>query len=213
MRALIVLALFASTARADHEAYFGSHVRALRSDSANALTEQSLAGPAFGYGYRLPVDLVPKLELWGTARMMPGFATGKMFQTIDTHVTTFEMAVGVLGRYPVWRRYLFATAHVDAGAQWLSVELEDMDNHTAADTGWGMVTTAALGVEAAFLTRRSFSMGMRLELGYVMTSAVAIDARAEGGPDDTIELDRMAASLGTLDLGGRYFAATFTTRF
>jgi hypothetical protein len=88
-----------------------------------------------------------------------------------------------------------------------------MDNHTAADTGWGAVTTAALGLETAFFTRRSFSMGMRFELGYVMTSAVAVDARAEGGPDDTIELDRMAASLGHLDLGGRYFAATITTRF
>ena len=55
MRAVIMILLFASTASADpnHETFFGSHVRALRTASANALTDDSLSGPVFGYGYRL----------------------------------------------------------------------------------------------------------------------------------------------------------------
>ena len=213
MRALIVILFLATAAHAEHEALFGSHIRALHSSSANALTEDSLSGPTFGYGYRLPVKLLSKLELWGTASMQFGFVDGEMFQTLDTTTHSFELALGARARYPLWRQFVYANARLDAGTERVWVKLEDMQHHEAQDVGWGAISTAAIGLEVNPLALSSWSLGFRAELGMVMTSGIGIDARADGPPDDTIELDRMAASLGHLDLGGRYFSFTVTSRF
>jgi len=215
MRAILILILLAGTARADvhHEALFGSHIRALRTSSANALTDDSLAGPVFGYAYRLPLQVLPKLELWGTASLLFGFGDGEMFQTLTTNIDTLQMTGGLRARYVFWRGYVAANARVDLGAQRIDVTLADMEDHTASDVGWGATSTAALGVELNLLALRAFSLGLRAELGYVANQGIGLTAKSKGAPEDTIELDRMAASLGHLDLGGRYFSFTVTTRF
>lgn len=215
MRALLLLVLLASTAHADagHEAFVGSHVRALRTASANALTDDSLAGPTLGYAHRLPLGVLPKLELWGTATMLFGFGEGEVFQTLSTTIDTFQLAAGVRARYPLWRGIVVANARVDLGAQRVAVTLADMADRTASDAGWGAVSTAALGLELVPLARRAFALGFRAELGYVAAQGVELTARSAGAPDDTIELDRMAASLGHLDLGGRYVSFTVNARF
>ena len=215
MRAVFILVLLTSTAHADvnHEAFLGSHIRALRTSSANALTEKSLAGPMFGYAYRLPLDVMPKLELWGTGTFTFGFADGEMFQTLTTHTNALQMSAGVRARYALWREIVVANARVDLGAQRVAVSLEDMEGHTARDSGWGAISTAALGLELNALALRSFGLGFRAELGYVATQGIGLTAKSDGTPEDTIELDRMAASLGHLDLGGRYFSLTLMARF
>jgi hypothetical protein len=214
MRALLVLSLLATTAHADvdHEAHLGSFVRALHTSSANALTDNSLAGPDLGYAYRLPLDL-GKLEVWGTGTFAGGYVDGEMFQTLDTQVRTLQLTAGARVRYPLWRKYVLANARFELGAQRVAFSVEDRAGHTARDTGWGAMSTAALGIELAPLALRSFGLSLRLELGYTFTQAVELDARSEGAPEDTIELDRMAASIGHLDLGGKVFAITVTTRF
>jgi hypothetical protein len=217
MRALLVLCILATTARADvaNEATVGSFGRALRSDSANALTEDSLAGPTFGYARRLPLALGSKLTLWGTASLLVAFAEGSMFQTLDTRITAVQPSLGARAVYPLWRRYVAvnATARLDAGIQRVRVSLEDAMGRSASDHGWGGTSTAALGIELMPLARSRFELGLRFELGYVAATGVGLNARSEGAPDDTIELDRMAASLGTLELGGRYASFTVTSRF
>jgi hypothetical protein len=215
MRALLILLLLASTAHADvnHEASVGSYTRALRSSSANALTEDSLYGPVFAYGYRLPLDVMPKLQLWGTGTFALGFGEGEMFQTLDTSIESLQMSAGVRARYALWRRYVVANARLDLGAQRVEVSLEDRDYHVARDSGWGAMSTAALGLELHAVSRESFALGFRAELGYVATQAIGLTAKSNGAPSDTIELDRMAASIGHLDLGGRYFSLTFLGRF
>lgn len=215
MRALLILVLLASTAHADvnHEAVLGSHVRALRTASANALTEESLAGPMFGYAYRLPLDVMAKLELWGTGTFTFGFGEGKMFQTLATDLRAVQMSAGVRARYALWREVVVANARVDLGAQRVAVSLEDMEGHTARDSGWGAISTAAVGLELNAIARQSFALGLRAELGYVAAQGIGLTARSDGAPEDTIELDRMAASLGHLDIGGRYFSMTLMARF
>ena len=217
MRALLALCLVSTTAHADvaNEAMIGSHLRALRSDSANALTEDSLAGPTFGYARRLPIALAPDLAVWGTATMWLGFADGTMFQTLETRISLLQPAIGARAAYPLWQRYVAvnANARIEAGVQRAVVSLEDAMGRSASDAGWGGTSTVALGVEIVPLTLRKFELGLRFELGYVAATGIELTPRSEGAPDDTIELDRMAASLGTLELGGRYFSFTVTTRF
>lgn len=213
MRALAVL-LLTGTAVADvhHEAHVGSFVRALHAPSANALTEDSLLGPDFGYAYRLPVD-TGRLELWGSGSLVFGSVAGEMFQTLDTETRMMQLTAGVRARYPLWRRFVLANARLEAGAQRLALFLEDAMDHTARDSGWGAVGTAALGLELQIVPARSWGLSLRFELGYTATQAIDLDARSDGPPDDTIELERMAASIGHLDLGGKFFQWTITTRF
>jgi hypothetical protein len=215
MRALIIVILLAGTAHADtnNEGHIGSFIRALRSDSANAITEKSLAGPAFGYARKLPFELLPKLELWGTGDMLFGFAEGEMFQTLTTDLEMLQMAVGARARYPLFRDYITATARLDFGTQRAALSLRDMAGHSASDAGWGATTTAALGLDLMPLARKQVAVGLRFELGYVATTGIDLTAKSEGAPEDTIELDRMAASLGHLDIGGRYFSMLVTVLF
>ena len=214
MRALIVL-LLASTASADtnHEVVLGSQIRSLHASSANALTDDSLAGPVLGYAYRLPIELAPKLELWGTGLFTAGLVDGEMFQTLATEIRSLQFSAGVRARYPLWRSIVVANARLDAGAQRVAMSLEDMADHTAQDAGWGAISTAAVGLELVPLAFRSFGLSFRVEYGYTMAQGIELAAKSEGAPEDTIELDRMAASIGHLDIGGRFLTFTLTTRF
>ena len=215
MRALLILILITGTASADtnHEAMFGSHIRSLRSSSANALTDESLTGAVFGYGYRLPIDVMRKLELWATGMVAGSGVEGEMFQTLSTHMWNAQFTGGVRARYDLWRGFVVANARLDLGAQRLSMSLEDKMGHEAHDTAWGALSTAALGLELNPLVRRSFGLGLRAEFGYVFAQAIGMTARSDGAPEDTIELDRMAASIGHLDASGRYFSFTILGRF
>ena len=215
MKYALLFLLAASTAHADvnNEVSFGSHARALRTDSANALTDRGMAGPSIFYARRLPIETVPDLELWGTANILGGFTDGTMFQTLETEASTLQMAVGARARYPLWRKLVVANARLDAGTQRVRVEIEDAAGHSASDSGWGATSTAALGIELVPLNTRRFGLGIRAELGYVMTSSIDLTAKSDGAPEDTIELDRMAASLGHLDIGGRYFSLVISALF
>ena len=213
MKTLLCLLLLCGVAHADpsNEASMGPFTRAMRSDSANALTSDSLAGGGFGYARRLPLGL-HGLEVWGTATMLIGTFDGEMFHTITTHVGTVGWALGGRARYPVWR-FIAATAKLDAGVQRVHLELDDMADHTADDSGWGATTSAAIGLEMVPSWLSRFGLGFRAELGFVATSAIDMNAHSTGAPDDTNQLDRMAASLGSLDLGGRFFAFNIVGRF
>ncbi len=214
MRTLIVLLLLAGTANADthNELWTGSFTRALHTDSANALTGDSLGGGSWGYARELPLRTLPDLELWATGNLLWGTVDGQMFETLDTQIETLQFAAGVRARYPVWR-FVSAVARVDVGTQREAVSIEDQMGNSASDSGWGAISTAALGVELMPLSLRRFGLGFRFELGYVAASSVAITAHRAGGPDDTIELDRMAASLGHLDISGRYASFVISARF
>jgi hypothetical protein len=214
-RAFLALALFTHVAYADghRELSLGSTIRALRTDSANAVTEDSLGGIQAGYAHGLGIELLPRLELWATGTFGWGNATGRMFQTLDTEVSTHAFMVGGRARLAI-RGYLSATARLDVGTARAAVALRDDMNHTAQDAGWGAITQGALGLELDLVrTSSKFSLGLRAELGYVAASPIELTATPESGSDGTLELDMVAASLGSLNLSGKVFAIGLSSHF
>ncbi|HLL25841.1 MAG TPA: hypothetical protein VK427_27070, partial [Kofleriaceae bacterium] len=163
------------------------------------------------YAHRL-VD-VDRLELWGTTTALVGFVDGEMFDTLSTRVVSAQLAAGARLRYPVWRRAVIANVRIDAGVQRARVRLENMAGDAAEDSGFGAIATGAVGVEVMPLALRRFSLGVRFELGYVAATGIELAPRADGGDDNTLELHHMAASIGHLDLGGRFASFTFVSTF
>jgi hypothetical protein len=214
MRALLPLLVVTSTASAGtHELSIGSAVRALRSDSANALTEDSLGGVALGYAHALAVDLYPGLQLWATGSFGFGTASGIMFQTLDTEVDSLTFAIGGRARYPL-RRWLVTSARLELGTTRADVHLRDAAGHSAADAGWGVSAQAALGLEIlAMRSRNGFSLGLRFEAGYLLASPVSLTATPATASGDTLRLEMTAAPLGSLDLSGAMMGFAVTSQF
>ncbi|MGE0869882.1 MAG: hypothetical protein AB7P03_15055 [Kofleriaceae bacterium] len=213
--ALVVLAVIGVSGDAHaerNELGLGPSLRALRTDSANALTDQSFAGPAVSYARELGLELVPRLQLFAAAGIAGGGVDGEMFQSMATHVRQLSFTVGGRARYAL-HRLVAATARVDVGAARTSLEL-DMVGRTASDHGWGAITTAALGCELVSRMPRhaSIQLGIRLELGYVATTAVSLTPRVANG-DDTIELPAMESPIGQLSLSGPSFDLVVFSRF
>ena len=69
---------------------------------------------ARGIDYDHDIPLLPRLELWATGTYSWGSAAGRMFQTLDTEVTSHAFMIGGRVRYPL-RGYLSATARLDLG--------------------------------------------------------------------------------------------------
>lgn len=217
MRAFIALALLAApTAHAGpHELSLGGTTRTLRTDSANALTEDSLGGGQLGYAHALDLPLMPGVALWATGTFGWGAADGTMFQTLTTELDTLSFSVGGRARYPLRGRWLAATARLDLGTSRAAVALRDDAGHSAADTGWGATAQGAVGIDLALIRPRTrdFSLGIRVELGYVIASPIALTATPESGSEGTLQLEMSAASLGSVNLSGAVFGAMVTSQF
>jgi hypothetical protein len=214
MRSLLVLvssAGLAGTAHAgNNELTVTESTRALRTSSANAVTADSLLGGALGYARR--VAAIPHLELWATGTFSWGVADGQMFQTMSTELDTLGLTVGGQLRYALHRR-ITASARLDVGAARAALSINDDAGHTASDAGWGAITSAALGIDGYVIRGDRFSLGIRFELAAVATSSIPLTARPASGGDDTLQLEMTAASLGSLNLSGPAFAASFVGQF
>ena len=197
MRIAIALLLVSTAAHADTEISLGSDVRALHTSSANALTEDSLWGGHVMVAHALLPDV------WVTGSAGIGGATGTMFG-MSTSVVQEAFSAGVRGRYhlagPVW-----AIAHADLGVSNTDIKLEDPSYQTLSDHAWAPLASGALG----------FELGghFRFELGYVACAAVELTAKTNRADDSTIRLPMTQASLGSLDLSGRYASASWLVRF
>ncbi|MGN6106452.1 MAG: hypothetical protein ACTHU0_15205 [Kofleriaceae bacterium] len=194
-------------AGADNELSIGSYSRALRSSSANALTEDSLGGGTLAYARRLAFAPLPRLALWASGTFAWGGADGQMFQTLSTELDTVAFTAGARARYAVHPR-LAAHARLELGTLRAGLELRDPMGRTASDARWGAAGTAALGVELFPIAHPSVSLGIQLELGYAATSGIALTPSANRADDGTLRLPVERASLGELDLGGPFFGAS-----
>jgi hypothetical protein len=213
-RITLLLALLASVAHAEpnDEAALGSWVRALHAPSANAVTEQPLGGGTFAYAREvIPQLVVPGLSLWGVGTIAFGGATGTMFQTMTTSLDYAEFTVGARARYRLWR-FLEAGARIDAGTTRVALAI-DADAQSYRDHGWGAISSSALSLDILPYAGRSFAFGFRGELGYATASGVALTPRMDRPDDGTIELPMTRASLGHLDLGGKYLTFTLFAHF
>jgi len=214
MRALLALLLVAgatTTASAgNHEVTFGSFNRALRSSSANAVTDDTLGGGQLGVARALGLGLYPRLEVWATAGFGWGAASGTLFQSMTTEVDTLGFTLGGRARYAL-HRHLQASARLDLGTARTALSLTG-NGHTVSDASWGGTATTALGLDVMLVAKPRFSLGFRFELGYVTATAVALSPR-EASDSSKIELDAMQASIGRLDLGGRFLSFAILSQF
>jgi len=208
---LLVLASAApALADAHNEVSIGSYSRAMHASSANAVTSDSLGGGVLGYARELDLGLMPRLQTWATAGLAWGGADGTMFSTLTTELDTLSLTVGGRARYQVFRR-LAAGARVDIGTARAALTLRE-GNRELSDHGWGGTTTAAASLDLLGFAGPDFKLGLRLELGYTMTSAIEL-APAEANDASMIQLGMSQASLGHLDVGGKFFAFTMLSQF
>ncbi len=220
MRSLLCLLLLLGAATPAHagdrnELTLGSWNRALRSPSANAVTGDNLVGGALTYARDLRLRPVPGLAVWAVGSLTWAGAQGTMFQTLDTSVGALGLSAGGRAAYRLHGR-IVASARLDVGAARTTLRLADAMGHTAGDARWGGIATAALGLDLLAIAGPRFELGLRAELGYVAALAPSLTAAPDGGADDgddAILLPMSEASLGHLDLGGRFFGVSLVSRF
>jgi hypothetical protein len=222
MRALISLLLATAaatatgtaTAHADtnhDELWIGGGTRGLRSPSANALTGDDLAGTSFGYAHDLGVQVLPALAVWAGAGMTVGDATGTMFQTLSSELSTVGLTGGLRARYQL-HRLIAASARLELGAQRARVAITDNAGSSASDHGWGAMASAGAALDLFAVARPPFGIGLRVEFGYVVAQAISLTARRDA-PDDVLMLPTDEVALGRLDLSGPTFAASLVGQF
>jgi hypothetical protein len=193
-----------------HELWIGGSARALRSPSANALTDRNLGGASLGVARDLGVSLVPGGGIWLEAGMTTGTADGTMFQSLSTSLTSLDLTAGLRARYPL-HRLIVASARVDLGAQRVRLDITGAGT-TASDRSWGPLASAGAALDLFAKASAPFGFGLRLELGYVVTPGLSLTPQRRV-PDDMLTLPTTDFSLGELDLGGPTFAASFVGQF
>ena len=214
MRTLIALTLMAAAASSayagNNEVTSGSYNRALRTSSANAVTDETLGGGQLGVARSLRLDLYPKLEVWATAGFIWGSAEGTLFQTMTTEIDSYGFTLGGRARYAL-HRHVHLSGRLDLGPSHQSLTIHG-NGHTVSDGAWGATVTAAVGLDLMIVAYPRFAFGFRFDLGYVMANGVVLSPHEEG--DSTkIELDAKQASIGKLDLGGKFFAFSVLSQF
>ena len=207
--ALPVAAAPVTAAAPDDEVWFGGTTRALRSASANALTEDNLGGAVLGYA-REVVVLGQALALWAETGMTIDTAHGAMFQVLHTRIGVTDLTAGLRVRYQLHRR-IAASARLDAGAQRAAIEISG-GGALATDTTWGALASAALAIDLLAVAGPRFNFGVRAELGYVRAQARSIKLHSDTG-SPALQLPLMDAALGELDLSGATFGVSLVGGF
>ena len=213
MRIAIALLLVSSTAYAErNEVTYGGGFRTLHSSSANAVTEESLAGGQLGYARALDLPILPDIQLWAEAGFGWGGTDGMMFQTLSTEVSSINFTAGGRARYEL-HRLVVANAHIDLGTARAAFSLRDDAGHTASDHGWGAITNVGAALDLFAIRNKRFALGLRVDFGYVYASGIDLVATPESSSDGTLQLQMTAAGLGSLDLSGATFNAGLVSTF
>lgn len=209
----VLLSATAAHARGANELNIGSSSRALHSDSANAVTSDSLGNGNLGIGRTIDIGLFPGLQLSAIGNFAWGGLDGQMFQTMTTELDTLALTAGGRVRYPLRTRFVVATARLDLGMARAAVAIRDGSGHTASDSGWGATSTAAAGLELYAVSSPKFKLGLRFEVGYTATSGIELVATPETESEGTLQLEMSAASLGSLDLSGSFLGMSLVSQF
>jgi hypothetical protein len=216
LRVGVAVVLASLPARADslervHELSIGSTTRALRTDSANALTDDSLGGGALTYAHALPLELMPGLLVWGQATLGWGGADGMMFQTLSTELDTLSVLVGGRARYVLHPRVI-ASGRLQLGMARAGLTIRD-GAYVASDAAWGPVSETALGVDLLAVNARRFKLGVRFELGLVASVPVGLAPTAESGSAGTLQLEMSTSEIGSLNLSGTTLGISVVSQF
>ena len=222
-KTLAILCVMTGAAYADGDVSVsvGSDIRALHSDSANALTGDSLVGGQLEVPrIRLPIELVPNLSLWAEAGFVGSSAQGTLFNSLNTDVSTSELTAGLQARYRVYRRRDRVRARADFGAARATTcrSLRRRTRWRARATTHGARSRAAhsaselMAIDGGEGASR-WDIGLRIEFGYTQASKIALSPTPDHPNDDTLRLPMMEASLGHLDLSGPTFSGGIVGHF
>jgi hypothetical protein len=212
MRTLpFLLMLVAAPAMAgENEITYGATSRALRSNSANAVTADSLVGGALTYARSLDFSIMPKLTLWAVGEFDWAGASGQLFQTMDTTTNSLGLTAGVRARYVPYRR-LALSGRLQVGSERASLTLRSGEM-SASDSGWGAVAIAAVAADLLAIDRPRFGFGIRVDVGYAAASPVPLTTTPERD-GDVLRLPTMQSETGHLDLGGPFFGVSLMSQF
>ena len=208
----ILCAMSAAAYAGNNELDIGSSNRALRSNSADAVTSDSLGGGQVRYAHRFDAGQPDVVELWLGGAMEFGGAQGTMFQTMSTDLGSFAVLATARARYYVID-HVAATARVAFGSARASLQLSDNAGHTLSDSGWGAIGEAAAGIDLTAFEHSMLALGFRFELGYTRTTAPALTLRPPQPSDGTLVLPMNEASIGHLDLSGPFLAFSLVGQF
>ena len=209
---ILITATAGSSWAGNNELTITETSRALRTSSANAITEDSLIGGELAYSRRLDLDFMPKLEVWTVGAFAWGVADGAMFQTLTTELDTLAITIGARARYRLHHR-IDASARLDIGAARAAFSVRDDMDHSASDAGWGAITGAVVGIDCYAFRGERYALALRFELGAVATSSIPLTATPDSGSQGTLQLEMTAASLGSLNLSGPVFALSLVSQF
>jgi hypothetical protein len=193
----------------NNEFSIGNTNRSLRTTSANAVTTENLGGVQLGVARQIHLDLVSNLQIWGAVGFSSTSAEGELFG-MPTEIDALDITFGGTARY-VLHRHLAVVGHLDLGPSRSSLAIEG-NNKRVADSAWGATATGALGVDLFLIAYPRFSLGARFEMGYTTHSATALSP-VEGASEDMLVLSESQASIGHLDLGGRFYAFSLLSQF
>lgn len=209
---LALLPLGATSARADSndELWIGGATRALRSTSANALTDRNLGGSSLGYARDLGITTLPGVALWAAGGATAQVAEGTMFQTMSTRIDALGFTAGLRARYSL-HRLITASARLDLGAQRVGLDLADGFGG-ASDQAWGTMASAGTALDLFAVARPGMGLGVRLEIGYVVAQDISLTPH-RGSPEDVLELPMRDLAIGGLDLSGPTFTAALVAQF
>ena len=215
MRALpLTLLTFLGLAAAAHadprnELSIGGAARALRSPSANAVTDRNLGGTSVGAAHDIGVDFGPT-SLWASAGLTTGSTDGTMFQRLTTKIDALALTGGLGARYAL-HRLIHLSARLELGAQRVRLDIDD-GSAAVSDRAWGSVAAASAAIDLIGRLGQRLGFGFRVEAGYTMTQAISLTPhrRIDG---DTLMLPMTDASIGNLDLGGPTLGASLVGQF
>jgi hypothetical protein len=210
-----ILLASATAAAGNDELSLGVANRALRTSSANAVSDKGLVSGALAYGRQLGLALAPDLGLWLEGSFTWGAVDGTVFRTMSTEVDTLGFSAGARISYPVFRhipgvsgapllRHIHATGRIALGTGRAALAIRDDSGHGVSDAGWGAISEAAVGLDLVGPPHQDFSFGLRFELGAAIASSIPLQAASEGGNGQMLVLGGSAAPLGGLDLSGPF---------
>ncbi len=205
----LTLCAAAPAVAGNNEITIGGTGRSLRTASANAVTSENLGGVQLAVARQIHLDFVPNLQIWGAAGFASTSAEGELFG-MPTDIESVDLQLGGRARY-LLHRYVAVSARLEVGPSHTALAIEG-NGHRVSDGRWGGLVTTALGADLFLFASSRFSVGMRFELGYALHSAPALSP-VQATDENMLQLPESQASIGSLDLGGRFWAFSFLSQF
>lgn len=205
---LLAFLLAAGAGRPAHadrfELSLGTTIHSAQSASVHALHDGGSAG--FSLSGAMGVMQAAGLDIAIDAALETDSASGTTFQRMDTETSATLILVGARARRPVTGS-LIAHGRAALGMGRVSVDMSDpYGAWPMRDSGYAGSAYVGAGLDFLPLRppirggNRPLSLGIRLEVGYLLMTPVELTTEPDDSGDNTLAIPVAGASLGDLDL-------------